>query len=862
MWSLYCDLSATLWKWSSELLILRTNIADKHSTITGTGIGQQQNEEVHNKMLEEGETTLNTLQERKEQYMITNNNDSNWEGLGLGKNKYNMEDSQTDEPNGDKPNPDCVEDYPETYTGIEEVPTVASPIPHPNAPDIMEDCDAELVEDQTALDNRQQLIGDALPSVVQFDSLESRVYQCAPGENNIPQYILLDNDFEVLAFPDLFPYGKGAYHSTDRSVNLPIRKYFQQRLLNVDGRFAKNMEYIFCAQYISDIKQIQSDANLAIRLTHGRTLSGQNITAGLLRNPTAVKQLVRTEQAYKFLKNVRGSPAYWQNELYDVLAMLRSLGIPTWFLTLSAADLHWPEMIQAVAAQFGRTLSQQDVLKMSIAERSKHLRENPVTGVRMFQHRVEGFFSQYILSDAHPLGIITDHVIKIEFQMRGTPHAHCLLWAKNAPKLDRDTDDAVCTFIDKYITATLPDISIENEYDYTLMKRLQKHSHSDYCRRNRSCHFAFPKAPSTLTLIARPPKDENPKAIVDNAKKILEVVQHELSAIDFDEQNVTLEDILKNTGLDIDTYMEALHISPKRPSVVLKRSPQDIYINACNRDILHLWGGNVDLQYVLDEIATVMYVCSYMTKGEKAMGETLKRVAKESRNDDIKTQMNKIKKEFPGKRVLGLPESAMRILSMWLMKKSRKVTPVNTNMKDEHVSLPKTHAQLSQLHDDDENVFATNLIDCYAARPHILKDMCLATFAVNYDVDVSSTINDETEEIELSDTDYTEAENVKKIHLKNGLGVMRQRRQEAILRTKRYKVHTEPEKYYHAKLLLYYPWETENDLIAGFSSYQESYRNKQNALQQNSLKFNDDCKLFRTLRILQCKLHGTWLHPT
>ena len=38
-------------------------------------------------------------------------------------------------------------------------------------------------------------------------------------------------------------------------------------------------------------------------------------------------------------------------------------------------------------------------------------------------------------------------------------------------------------------------------------------------------------------------------------------------------------------------------------------------------------GGNVDLQHVIDEIATIMYVCSYMTKGEKAMGETLKRVA-------------------------------------------------------------------------------------------------------------------------------------------------------------------------------------------------------------------------------------------
>ena len=77
----------------------------------------------------------------------------------------------------------------------------------------------------------------------------------------------------------------------------------------------------------------------------------------------------------------------------------------------------------------------------------------------------------------------------------------------------------------------------------------------------------------------------------------------------------------------------------------------------------------MDLQLVIDEIAAIMYICSYMTKGEKAMGETLKRVAKECKHDDIRTQMNKIKKEFLGKRVFGSPESAMRILSMWLIKK-------------------------------------------------------------------------------------------------------------------------------------------------------------------------------------------------
>ena len=77
----------------------------------------------------------------------------------------------------------------------------------------------------------------------------------------------------------------------------------------------------------------------------------------MLQDSNVVKRLVKTEQAYKFLKNIRGSPAYWQNELYEVLAMLRTLGIPTWFMTLSAADLHWMEMLESVSIHNKKNLS-------------------------------------------------------------------------------------------------------------------------------------------------------------------------------------------------------------------------------------------------------------------------------------------------------------------------------------------------------------------------------------------------------------------------------------------------------------------------------------------------------------------------
>ena len=68
-------------------------------------------------------------------------------------------------------------------------------------------------------------------------------------------------------------------------------------------------------------------------------------------------------------------------------------------------------------------------------------------------------------------------------------------------------------------------------------------------------------------------------------------------------------------------------------------------------------------------------------------------------------------------------------------------------MKDEHVSLPKPKSQLVQLQGDDEDVFVTHVIDRYAARPLALQNICLAEFAVTYNVIQSSTKTEETEDV-------------------------------------------------------------------------------------------------------------------
>ena len=258
---------------------------------------------------------------------------------------------------------------------------------------------------------------------------------------------------------------------------------------------------------------------------------------------------------------------------------------------------------------------------MSMAERSKYLHQNSVTGVKMFQPRIQSFFAQYLLSDAHPLGEITDQVTKIEFQMRESLNAHCLLWVKDAPKIDQDPDDVVIDFIEKYITATLPTHDRAYEKDRKIMENPQKHTHSDYCRRNNTCRFGFPKPLNTETLISRPPPNDDTDA-TKNAKEILQKVKDFLTNTDV--QDMSLEDILLQLQLSPETYNTALQNSHQGPDAILKQNSQDVFLNACNQDILYLWGGNIDLQLIINENATVMYVCNYMTKDEKAMGETLK----------------------------------------------------------------------------------------------------------------------------------------------------------------------------------------------------------------------------------------------
>ena len=67
------------------------------------------------------------------------------------------------------------------------------------------------------------------------------------------------------------------------------------------------------------------------------------------------------------------------------------------------------------------------------------------------------------------------------------------------------------------------------------------------------------------------------------------------------------------------------------------------------------------------------------------------------------------------------------------MKKSQKVTFVNSNMQDDYISLPKSTKMLDNMDEDEDNIYMTSIHDRHAAHLNNLESICLAKFAVNYE---------------------------------------------------------------------------------------------------------------------------------
>lgn len=83
---------------------------------------------------------------------------------------------------------------------------------------------------------------------------------------------------------------------------------------------------------------------------------------------------------------------------------------------------------------------------------------------------------QIMKSSISLLGKIVDYFFRVEFQQRGSPHIHMLLWIENAPTYEASTTEEIQIVIDKHCTCS------END-DIPTLINYQTHRHARTCKK-------------------------------------------------------------------------------------------------------------------------------------------------------------------------------------------------------------------------------------------------------------------------------------------------------------------------------------------------------------------------------------------
>ena len=153
-----------------------------------------------------------------------------------------------------------------------------------------------------------------------------------------------DKDAEYLCFPSIFCCQRPP-SKDERSVPVHYSDIVKWELRSVDRRAAQSVPNIIFKHKKLQMKQISDKVNLAIR----RKNKVKKITAAEARDSTYLDKLVKLDEGYYIFRQLRNSPAYLESRRKDIFAMIRPLSSPTWFMSLSAADTKWKDLLRMLA---------------------------------------------------------------------------------------------------------------------------------------------------------------------------------------------------------------------------------------------------------------------------------------------------------------------------------------------------------------------------------------------------------------------------------------------------------------------------------------------------------------------------------
>ncbi len=141
-------------------------------------------------------------------------------------------------------------------------------------------------------------------------------------------------------------------------------------------------------------------------------------TAQQLQDPQVREKIQLTDDGYLIFRHVQNTPSYFEDKKKKVWAMIRQLGYPTIFFSLSAADTNWPELLHMLGWQVDQKEYTDDHIAnvMSWDDKCCLVREHPTACSHFFHEHVQMFLKTIILTDHSPFGLAAHYMYCVKFQ--------------------------------------------------------------------------------------------------------------------------------------------------------------------------------------------------------------------------------------------------------------------------------------------------------------------------------------------------------------------------------------------------------------------------------------------------------------
>lgn len=474
--------------------------------------------------------------------------------------------------------------------------------------------------------------------------------------------------------PDnLFPLlrcGLAGITNDDRDQQGLLRVSFidktKNEFYNKDRRALADAAYVFWCLMKYQIMRVTYAATMAVRKLQ---VDGRPLTARDVKSRPNQEYLQNKDLLFNHLRKFKGTNDYMSECRKSCNAMLRQLGTPAFFFTLTSRGRMWPELIRALSLIVdSKHLTDEEIRDLPKEEARRLIRTDASTCSRMYSKRLDNYL-RLLSVDHRIMGGMVAFFTKEEWQRGGDEHTHGIAWVKDAPTYIPHGDNSeVIKFIDTHVTCSafmLPRSLLQAQIHGHVKLTCQKKQ-----RKKHVCRFNFPRYPMRCTVILLGfPEDEDDSeylseeeiavhtAVRLRIEALMEAMQDK--AIEYDPRGKYNKDTdtfspvpplrtatniapppldprladgywhsywLEHLGITEEAYILAIRSGLSRPTVCLKRKFWEMCVNNYGRHMAELWNSNTDIQFVLEPYAAVTYICAYINKVQKGVCELMDRL--------------------------------------------------------------------------------------------------------------------------------------------------------------------------------------------------------------------------------------------